>query len=452
MKNLLLSIALAAGILSGTAQSSSQKIDQLMQAYHDIGQYNGVVLVADSGKIIYHKALGYGNLADSVPLSIDQKFRISSMTKQFTAMLIMQLVEKDKLHLTDKISDHLPYYRKETGQQVSIHHLLSHQSGIPNISSYRGFRTDSIKIPLPLEFLITNWCMGDLQFTSGIASQYSNSNYMILGAIIEHITGLPYGTVLQQKILDPIGMSNTGLVPDSIYVENMLIGYVLTDSSFVEEEPIAYSNLHAAGQMYSTTYDMFLWDRALATNKLLSKELQDNIFTDHRDGHGYGWKVYRRLYEGQTDSCTTSYHAGGFEGFSSFIQRFHERDMVMIFMANTNQERKRTGTISDDIIYILFGLPYELPLQKTAIEISEEDFKKYAGVYITDTGKERSIQFKDQRFIYKSGRREYRLYPESKNTFFFSTDNRSTVSFAAKDNAMIMTVHTSQKDIVYKKK
>ncbi len=436
--------------LATRAQSTVEKIDELMQAYYNTGKYTGVVLVADSGKVIYRKAFGYANYGDSIPNTLEGKFRISSMTKQFTAMLIMQLVQEGKLELSGKITDYLPYYRKETGDQVTIHHLLCHQSGIPSISRNKNFRNDSIRNPFSPQFLVKHWCMDDLQFEPGTSSKYSNSNYNILGAIIEEVTGKPYEKVLKEKILEPAGMKNSGLVPDSSAVNGMPSGYLYVDSTFKLESKVAYSNFHAAGQMYATLHDMYLWDRALAGNTLLDKKWQQKIFTPNHNGHGYGWKVYRRLYDGQKDSCTTSYHAGGFGGFHSFIQRFHERNMVMIFLDNTSLGRRKTGMISDDIINILFGLPYEIPVRKKPIPLTLEAFRKFTGSYSGVDGIKRLISLEDNRMIYTNDRgRKYLLHPEAPLTFFFDKEHRWTIDFSANGNTM--TIRTPPKNTTYKK-
>lgn len=432
------------------AQSTVDKIEALMEAYYETGQFTGVVLVADHGEVIYQQAFGYADYQDSISNAVGGKFRISSMTKQFTAMLIVQLAQEGKLDLSDRVTDHLDYYRKETGDRVTIHHLLCHESGIPNISSDPSFRQDAIRFPHEVSFLVKEWCMGDLEFEPGSKSKYCNSNYYLLGAIIEAVTGQSYEAVLKEKILQPTGMLNTGLVPDESKVDGVPTGYLWVDSTFVAEQPIAYSNLYAAGQMYSTAHDLYLWDRAIANHILLEPEWTEKVFTPYHGDHGYGWKVYQRLYEGQTDSCTTSYHAGGFEGFNSFIQRFHERDMVMIFLSNSNLGRRSTGRISDDIIYILFGLPYQLPVNKKAIQMTEMEFSPFIGTYSDSNGKDRKVSMSEGRFYYTNDKgKMYRILPEAESTFFFEVEHRSTIHFSS--DGQTMTISTPTKQNVYTK-
>ncbi len=422
---------------TSSSQSKQEKVRKLMEAYHQTGQFSGVVLVADSGKVIFEEAYGFADYYDSTLLNTDNRFRISSMTKQFTAMLILQLAEEDKLDLDSNISSYLGYYDPGIGSQVKLHHLLSHQSGIPSISGYPNFRRDSIRIPLPLEFLISHWCMGELKFTPGSETEYSNSNYMILGAILEKIEGKPYADILHKRILDPLEMKSSGLVPDSARVQGMPEGFVFQESRPDLESQVAYSNLHAAGQIYSTAGDLYSWDRALSQNLLLDQPWQAKMFTPYLNNFGYGWKVYRRKYEGQEDSCTTSYHAGGFEGFSSFIQRFHEREMVMILLSNTNRERKKMGVITDDIIKIVFHLPYELPVKRKAIDYSTEETERITGKYYNKNGDTISIENLEQGLIYISerGRRSW-IYRESPNRYFFGKENRWVLDFSLQSGMM----------------
>ena len=172
------------------AQEKAQKIDALLKQFHDYGQFNGSVLVADGGKVIYKKGFGMANMEWNIPNQPDTKFRIASVTKQFTAVLVLQLVEEGKIKLDGKITDYLTDYRKDTGEKVTIHQLLNHTSGIPdykNVSSNPYSAADFVK----------KHVSGDLEFEPGSKYRYNNGGYSILGAIIEKVTGKTYETVLQ---------------------------------------------------------------------------------------------------------------------------------------------------------------------------------------------------------------------------------------------------------------
>ncbi len=178
------------------AQDKAQKIDELLKAYQDYGQLNGTVLVVDSGKVIYKKGFGMANMEWEIPNSADTKFRIGSVTKQFTAALIMQLVEEGKIKLDGKMTDYLPDYRKDTGAKVTVHQLLNHTSGIPSYTSLPGFG-DVSRDPYTVKDFVKKLASGDLEFELGTKYSYNNSGYFLLGAIIEQVTGKPYAKVLQ---------------------------------------------------------------------------------------------------------------------------------------------------------------------------------------------------------------------------------------------------------------
>jgi len=196
--------------MSVVAQDKVRQIDELMSLYHKYQQFNGAVLVADHGKVIYKKGFGPANMEWNIPNEPDTKFRLGSITKQFTAALILQLVEQGKIKLDGKVSDYLPDYRKDTGARMTIHQLLSHTSGVPNYTAQPGFFANISRNPFKVDDFVKKYASGDLEFEPGAKFNYSNSGYFILGAIIEKVTGKPYEKVLQEKILDPLGMKNTG--------------------------------------------------------------------------------------------------------------------------------------------------------------------------------------------------------------------------------------------------
>ena len=192
---------------SGTTKA--QKMDALLEAYNRYHEFNGSVLVAEHGKVILRKGYGMADLEWSVPNSPETKFRLGSVTKQFTATLIVKLVERGKLALDGKLADYLPYYRKDVGTRLTIENLLTHTSGLPNYTDRPDYATLDVHPYAPEEF-VKQYCSGDLQFEPGSKFQYSNSNYFILGALIEQLTGKPYKQVLREEILQPLGMNDSG--------------------------------------------------------------------------------------------------------------------------------------------------------------------------------------------------------------------------------------------------
>jgi len=215
------------------AQTKSQKIDKLMSLYHQFRQFNGSVLVAEKGDVIYKKGFGFANMEWEIPNDTETKFRLGSITKQFTSMLIMQLVEKGKLKLDDKLSELLPYYRKDIGEKVTIHHLLTHTSGIPSYTGLPGFFQDVSRDPYPVDEFIKKYCSGDLEFEPGSKYKYNNSGYFLLGAIIEKVTGKTYEDILKENILDPLNLKNTGYDHHDPILAKRAAGYENNFDGFV---------------------------------------------------------------------------------------------------------------------------------------------------------------------------------------------------------------------------
>ncbi|MBU0561768.1 MAG: beta-lactamase family protein, partial [Bacteroidetes bacterium] len=186
------------------AQSKVKSIDELMQRYYDYSQFNGTVLVADSVGIVFSKGYGYANLEWNISNDVSTKFRIGSVTKQFTAVLILQLVEAGKIDLNKTISDYLPYYREDNGKRANIHQLLTHTSGIPSYTGLPNFADEISKTKSNPKDFVVKHCSGDFEFEPGSQFLYNNSGYFILGAIIEEVTGKDYATVLKENILVPL--------------------------------------------------------------------------------------------------------------------------------------------------------------------------------------------------------------------------------------------------------
>jgi CubicO group peptidase (beta-lactamase class C family) len=277
-------VFLSAFIITGIfnvsyGQAKADKLDKLISAYAEYGQFNGSVLVAEKGKVIYKKGLGLADMEWNVPNQPDTKFRLGSITKQFTSMLIMQLVEQGKLKLDVPISTYLPDYPKKNGEIITIHHLLTHSSGILNMTSFPRFFKDISRNPYSSLQLVNLFADSTLQFKPGERNAYSNSGYILLGYIIEKITGRSYRQVLQENIFTPLNMKNTGYDDYRPLLKNRARGYEKNGRLYLNANFIDMSVPYAAGALYSTVEDLYLWDQALYGNQLLRKENMDLLYT-----------------------------------------------------------------------------------------------------------------------------------------------------------------------------
>ena len=359
--SLLCLLALLQGDAFGADRGN--EIDSLLTRSCRYGLFNGAALIAEGGKVVLEKGYGFADLEWGIPNTADTKFRLGSVTKQFTAMLVLQLVEAGAVALDSTISTYLPYYREDTGRKVTIHHLLCHQSGIPNFTENPAYQEFS-KLPTAIERLIQDRCSGDLEFEPGSRYRYSNSNYVILGAIIEAVTGSSYEEVLKERILTPLGMHGSGYDWHAPLIKHRAAGYQPTLEGYENARYIDMSVPHGAGALYSTVHDMFLWDRALYTDTLLSAPYREKLFTPNLQNYAYGWGV-RTLPVGDTgDSVLVTGHTGGINGFQAIIQRVPENGHLIVLLSNT--VGAKLGELSRAAFNILYDQPYEMPKRSLA--------------------------------------------------------------------------------------
>jgi CubicO group peptidase (beta-lactamase class C family) len=355
-------------------QQNVQQIDSLMKQYYDYGQFNGSILVAEKGKIIYEKGFGMANMEWSIPNQPDTKFRIGSVTKQFTATLILQLVEEGKIKLDGKLSDYLPDYRKDTGDKITIHQLLNHTSGIPSYTSNPEFFPKYSRDAYGVADFVKKFASGDLEFEPGSKYSYNNSAYTILGAIIEKVTGKTYETVLTERIFKPLGMTNSGYDHHATLLQKRAGGYQKTAAGYVNAPYLDMSLPYSAGSIYSTVDDLYKWDQSLYEDKILSAESKKLMFTPGLSNYGYGVGISDEPIGKTEEKTKIIAHGGGINGFNSLLTRAVDKRQTVIILDNVGLGNYH-HTITNSIISILNGQPPELPkksiaetLYKTAIE------------------------------------------------------------------------------------
>src|SRR5215216_2026843 len=341
------------------AQDHAAKIQEFLAVAHKYRQFNGSVLVAENGKIIYKGAYGQANMEWNIPNTPDTRFRLGSITKQFTATVILQLVERGKIKLDAKLSDYLPDYRKDTGEKVTIHHLLTHTSGIPSYTSQPGFFQNVSRNPYKVDEFVKKYASGNLEFEPGSKHSYNNSGYFLLGAIIERVTGKPYEQVLKQNIFDPVGMKNTGYDHHDTIISKRASGYSKTPDGYTNALYLDMSIPYAAGSMYSTVEDLYLWDQALYTDKLLSAQSKELMYKPFLENYAYGWVVTNASFKQNDQPVQVITHGGGINGFTTTIVRYPKEKNLIVMLDNTGSEY--LDRLSDSIAKILYNQPYEPP-------------------------------------------------------------------------------------------
>ena len=356
----------------GFTQNKAQQIEDLINKYVEYGKFNGSVLVSDQGKVVFKKGFGMANMEWDIPNQPNTKHRLGSITKQFTAMLILQLAAEGKLDLQAPITTYLPDYPKATGDKITTHHLLTHTAGIPNYTSFPGFFKDESRNPYkPLDFT-EKFANKNLEFEPGERFNYSNSGYFLLGVIIETLSGKTYEQMLHDKIFKPLNMNDTGYDNHDDILKNRATGYEKEAGKLINSKYLDMSIPYAAGSMYSTVEDLYLWDQALYTNKLLPQKYMDMYFKGYIQAFGnakyaYGWGVGYDKIGTSNDSIYTISHGGGINGFNTNISRATQDKSLVVLLNNTGGAPLNEMTQS--IRGILHGKPYDMPKKSVATEL-----------------------------------------------------------------------------------
>lgn len=423
-------LLLLVAAISTFAQPKATKIDALVKQYVANGQFNGAILVAEKGQVILKKGYGMANMEWNMPNATDTKFRLGSITKQFTAMLIMQLVEQGKLKLTGKVSDYLPDYPKTTGDKITIHHLLTHTSGIPNYTNVPRFFETLARNPYSPQAFTKEFSDLPLDFEPGLKFNYSNSGYFLLGVIIEKVTGKSYATVLTENILKPAQMVNTGYDLFSPILPKRAAGYEKQGGKYVNAPYLDMSIPYAAGSMYSTVEDLYRWDQVLYTDKLISASSRATMFTPFRGsydegfGYAYGWSVGKTKVGERKDSLLLIEHGGGINGFNTIISRLPNDKQLVVLLNNTG--RAPLSEMRQNILRILYDQPVELPrkpitdLLRQSI-LSEPVAKSRERFSAWKTDKVYSVNENDLNNLGYELMRDGKL-PESINVFTFNAE------------------------------
>jgi CubicO group peptidase (beta-lactamase class C family) len=294
--------------------------------------FSGTVLVAKGGRVIFEKGYGMSDNGQHIPNTVNTEFRVASITKQFTAMSVLQLQEKGLLNVNDKLSKYLPQDQK--WGNITIKELLTHTSGIPDWANFE----DQTK-PQSVETILNGIKNKPLNFSPGTKWQYSNTNYLILGYLVEKLSGLSYGDYLTKNILLPLHMDHTGMYTEQS-VKSVSLGYTSTNDKDLTQPLYAYGG---DGGLYSTVQDLYKWDKALYTNKLVSSQSLKQMFSPQAKtgslglSYGYGWFIKG------TGLNEEIYHNGSLPGYLSSIVRYPQKNITIIVLSNNSS---RSSAIS----------------------------------------------------------------------------------------------------------
>ncbi len=330
------------------AESASARIAAFVAA--DL--FAGDALVAKGGEVLLRQGFGLANREWNIPHNATGKFRLGSLTKQFTAIAILQLVERGALALDDEIVRHYPE-APAAWNGVTLFHLLTHTSGIPSYTSIPAFFQDMAQRDLAPRDIIALTQNEPLEFPPGTQFKYCNGGYVILGQVIERLSGLAYEDYVREKILLPLGLRNTGYEHVETIIPQRVQGYRYENGRMENAAYLAMSLPYAAGSIYSSVDDLLAWQRALAAAKPIGRASRDLMFADHGHSYGFAWAI-------QTQFSRRQYvHAGGINGFSVVASHYPDDDLTIILLANI--QAAPVQKIARDLAALYFGIAEDEP-------------------------------------------------------------------------------------------
>lgn len=398
------------------SQDLSKKIDALIEKAVSINRFNGSVLVCKKGEIVFEKAYGFQDAAKQVPNTVKTIYQIGSTTKEFTAAVILKLAEQHKLKLEDKLGKYFPDYPR--GNEITIRHLLTHTSGIYEILRDHTAVLEST-LPHNKEHLVSFFINQPLDFDPGTQYAYSNSGYIMLGFIIEKVTGQSYFQIVRKYILEPLKMNHTGFDFVNLKSTDKATGYNKYSQS-IKEPSLSWDSTatYSAGAMYSTVEDLNRWHTGLLNYQVYNSASMKAATTPYLKGYGLGCWI-DTLYNQKIVS-----HGGNILGFTGYFGRIQEDDVSVIILNNIYNHQIETIGLS--IFAILYDKPYSY---FDELKLNASDLDKYVGNYEVNTNYKVKITRKqDQLFIQRNNGPLVELFCYKKD-IFFQKDDDIRVSF-----------------------
>jgi CubicO group peptidase (beta-lactamase class C family) len=420
-----------------TTKQLTSEFDRLLSEQFKPGETGCAAVVAQKGQIVYKKAFGMANLELNVPMQPDMVFLIGSITKQFTAVAILQLMEQGKLSLQDEITRFIPDY-PTNGYKITIEHLLTHTSGIKsytNLPEYMGFSRND----LTPEDVIKIFKNQPMEFAPGTKWSYCNSGYFLLGYIIEKASGKTYKEYIEENFFKPLNMTGSCYGNDSKVIKNRASGYQTNGDEVINARYVSMLVPYSAGAIQSTVEDLFKWNQALHSYKLLRKETLEKAFADYKlpsgkgTGYGYGWMLQ------QVQGSPTIEHGGSINGFQSNALYLPQEDVFVAVFSNSNA--KSPDLVSTKMAAVAIGKPYKF----TEIKLDEGTLDAYPGVYENEQKDERTIiKEGDQLFSQRAGGPMNKIKPYEKDKFFFE-NSFTTIEFKRNAENKIISVNVNDR-------
>ena len=384
-------------------------MEQVIQSYVQNRTFMGAVLLARGTDVILNKGYGLANVEWDVPNTPATKFRLGSITKQFTAASILLLEERGQLSTADPIKKYIPD-APAAWDPITLHHLLTHTSGIPNFTSMREYATLK-NTNTTVDKTVALVRDKPLDFPVGEKMSYSNSGYLVLGHVIEKLSGGSYEKFVQDNIFTPLGMKDSGYDSNTRIIPRRAAGYIAGPVAMVNAGYVHMSVPHAAGALYSTTEDLLKWEQALFGGKLLAAGSLQKMLTPNKSDYAYGLIV--RAPKGRKEV----WHNGGIDGFNTSMAYYPDSKFTVIVLGNVN------GTVPDQLVSQLGALAHgdtvKLTSERKEIALPAATLEKYAGTYEMAPGVTMAVtQDGAHLFGQLTGQPRIEMFAETETAFF----------------------------------
>jgi len=391
------------------AAQDTARMDQVVRSFSDKKQFMGTVLVAKGDQVLFSKGYGSANLEWDIPNTPTTKFRLGSVTKQFTAACILLLEERGKLSIDDLVSKYMPD-AAEAWKGITVKHLLTHTSGIPSFTGFPNYRELEKKAHTALE-LVAVFRDKPLEFQPGEKWNYSNSGYLLLGHLVEKISGQSYAEFVKQNVFNKLDMNDSGMDSNSTVIPRRASGYTPSGIGIENSGYIHMSVPHGAGALYSTTEDLLRWQRSLYGGRLLKPESLAKMTTVEKNDYALGVGV------NESNGHRRISHGGGIEGFNTMLAYYPKEELTVVVLGNLNGNSP--DRIADMVGKLALGYKIVLTTERVEVKVPRDTLALYVGEYALNPKVTMTMTLDgDQLMTQLTGQPKFPVYAESTTKFF----------------------------------
>jgi CubicO group peptidase (beta-lactamase class C family) len=421
------------------------RIDPLFSTVVQSNWPGGEVLVAENGRIIFEKGYGYAQMESRTPFTDHTRFRIGSITKQFTSAAIFKLAEAGKLSIDDPLSKYIPDWPR--GDEVTLRQLLTHTSGIHDFTAKPGFY-EHVTEPISMAALINSFKNDAYEFNPGEKYSYCNSGYVLLGHIVEKVSGASYGEYLRKTFFKPLGMKNTGVYRAGMPSLGEAFGYSYTNGTMVRAVNWDMSKVSTAGELYSTAHDLFLWNEAIFHHRVLSEASLKTAFTigvlklddpTHPEDVGYACGWTRDWLNGAREIS----HGGELWGFGSYLLRLPDYNLTVVVLLNSapHPPEIQQWVLAREIARRVLGSELPNDGKQKVVEITPADEDLAVGKYDLGGGAIMTVTTETNHiFAQITGRPRFEMFPKSDRSFFVPGGNAEATFVRNATNQVVKVI------------